>query len=88
MRVLPVLDHGLPLHSDHALRTRAILTAQLARGGTAAAFGGLFAVRELWETRRNRGWAFVEAERKRSSNVSRYKPGYRRLIEVGGVETP
>ena len=32
MRILHVLDHGLPLHSGYAFRTRAIVKAQLARG--------------------------------------------------------
>jgi PEP-CTERM/exosortase A-associated glycosyltransferase len=32
MRILHVLDHGLPLHSGYAFRTRAIVTAQQARG--------------------------------------------------------
>lgn len=88
MRVLPVFDHGLPLHSDHVLRTCAILTVQLVRGPSAAASDGLFAGHELWETLRNRGRAFVMSERNGSSNVSRYKPVYRRLIEGGGVEAP
>jgi glycosyltransferase involved in cell wall biosynthesis len=32
MRILHVLDHGLPLHSGYTFRTRAIVGAQLARG--------------------------------------------------------
>ena len=32
MRILHVLDHGLPLHSGYAFRTRAIVKAQLAQG--------------------------------------------------------
>ncbi len=32
MRILHVLDHGLPLHSGYAFRTRAIVKAQLAMG--------------------------------------------------------
>src|SRR3954462_13773566 len=32
MRILHVLDHGLPLHSGYTFRTRAIVTAQQARG--------------------------------------------------------
>ncbi|MBV8685394.1 MAG: glycosyltransferase, exosortase A system-associated [Alphaproteobacteria bacterium] len=32
MRILHVLDHSLPLHSGYAFRTRAIVTAQQARG--------------------------------------------------------
>lgn len=36
MRILHVLDHGLPLHSGYAFRTRAIIKAQIARGWTVA----------------------------------------------------
>ena len=32
MRILHVLDHGLPLQSGYTFRTRAILKAQIARG--------------------------------------------------------
>jgi glycogen(starch) synthase len=37
MRILHVLDHGLPLHSGYTFRTRAILKAQIARGWDVAA---------------------------------------------------
>ncbi|MBN8838922.1 MAG: glycosyltransferase, partial [Sphingomonadales bacterium] len=40
MRILHVLDHGLPLHSGYTFRTRAILTAQIARGWDVAAVTG------------------------------------------------
>ncbi|MGK6321147.1 TIGR04063 family PEP-CTERM/XrtA system glycosyltransferase [Sphingomonas sp. DT-204] len=40
MRILHVLDHGLPLHSGYAFRTRAILTAQMRRGHEVAAVTG------------------------------------------------
>lgn len=40
MRILHLLDHGLPLHSGYAFRTRAILKAQLARGWEVAAVTG------------------------------------------------
>ena len=40
MRILHVLDHGLPLHSGYAFRTRAILKAQIARGWDVAAVTG------------------------------------------------
>lgn len=40
MRVLHILDHGLPLHSGYAFRTRAILKAQIARGWEVAAVTG------------------------------------------------
>ncbi|OSZ63120.1 glycosyltransferase, exosortase A system-associated [Sphingomonas sp. IBVSS2] len=37
MRILHILDHGLPLHSGYTFRTRAILKAQMARGWEVAA---------------------------------------------------
>lgn len=40
MRILHILDHGLPLHSGYTFRTRAILTAQIARGWEVAAVTG------------------------------------------------
>lgn len=40
MRILHVLDHGLPLHSGYAFRTRAIVKAQLARGWDVACLTG------------------------------------------------
>lgn len=40
MRVLHLLDHGLPLHSGYAFRTRAILKAELDRGWDVAAVTG------------------------------------------------
>lgn len=40
MRILHVLDHGLPLQSGYTFRTRAILKAQAARGWTVAAITG------------------------------------------------
>ncbi len=40
MRILHVLDHGLPLQSGYTFRTRAILTAQMARGWQVAAVTG------------------------------------------------
>jgi glycogen synthase len=40
MRILHVLDHGLPLHSGYTFRTRAILRAQIARGWEVAAVTG------------------------------------------------
>ncbi len=40
MRILHVLDHGLPLQSGYTFRTRAILTAQQARGWQVAAVTG------------------------------------------------
>jgi glycogen synthase len=40
MRILHVLDHGLPLHSGYTFRTRAILKAQIARGYEVAAVTG------------------------------------------------
>jgi glycogen synthase len=40
MRILHVLDHGLPLHSGYAFRTRAIVKAQLGRGWQVACLTG------------------------------------------------
>ncbi|MFC4294438.1 TIGR04063 family PEP-CTERM/XrtA system glycosyltransferase [Novosphingobium tardum] len=40
-RVLHVLDHGLPLHSGYAFRTRAIMAAQLAAGMDVRAITGV-----------------------------------------------
>jgi glycogen(starch) synthase len=40
MRILHALDHGLPLQSGYTFRTRAILSAQMARGWQVAAVTG------------------------------------------------
>ncbi|UZK66099.1 TIGR04063 family PEP-CTERM/XrtA system glycosyltransferase [Sphingomonas sp. M1-B02] len=40
MRILHILDHGLPLQSGYTFRTRAILKAQIARGWEVAAVTG------------------------------------------------
>jgi PEP-CTERM/exosortase A-associated glycosyltransferase len=40
MRILHVLDHGLPLHSGYAFRTRAIVKAQLEQGWQVACLTG------------------------------------------------
>ncbi|HYE28218.1 MAG TPA: TIGR04063 family PEP-CTERM/XrtA system glycosyltransferase [Allosphingosinicella sp.] len=40
MRILHVLDHSLPLHSGYTFRTRAIVTAQRARGMEVACLTG------------------------------------------------
>lgn len=40
MRILHILDHGLPLHSGYTFRTRAILKAQIAKGWTVTAVTG------------------------------------------------
>jgi PEP-CTERM/exosortase A-associated glycosyltransferase len=40
MRILHILDHGLPLHSGYAFRTRAIVKAQQARGWQVACLTG------------------------------------------------
>lgn len=40
MRILHILDHGLPLHSGYTFRTRALLKAQIARGWEVAAVTG------------------------------------------------
>lgn len=40
MRILHILDHGLPLHSGYTFRTRALLKAQIAKGWDVAAVTG------------------------------------------------
>ncbi len=40
MRILHILDHGLPMHSGYAFRTRAIVKAQLAQGWEVACLTG------------------------------------------------
>lgn len=40
MRILHLLDHGLPIHSGYSFRTRAILKAMQARGWAVAAVTG------------------------------------------------
>lgn len=40
MRILHILDHGLPMHSGYTFRTRAILKAQIERGWTVAGVTG------------------------------------------------
>jgi glycogen(starch) synthase len=40
MRILHVLDHSLPLHSGYTFRTRAIVTAQKAKGLEVACLTG------------------------------------------------
>jgi len=40
MRIIHILDHGLPLQSGYAFRTRAIVKAQLARGWEVACLTG------------------------------------------------
>jgi PEP-CTERM/exosortase A-associated glycosyltransferase len=40
MRILHLLDHGLPLHSGYTFRTRAILSSQMRRGHVVAAVTG------------------------------------------------
>ena len=46
MRILHVLDHGLPLHSGYTFRTRAILKAQMARGWEVAGLTGVRHVKD------------------------------------------
>jgi PEP-CTERM/exosortase A-associated glycosyltransferase len=41
MRILHILDHSLPLHSGYTFRTRAIVTAQLAKGLEVACLTGV-----------------------------------------------
>lgn len=54
----------------------------------AEAVAALFADRATWDARRERARAFVETERNWSSNVSRYEPVYRNLIEAAKSEYP
>ncbi|MES2043047.1 MAG: TIGR04063 family PEP-CTERM/XrtA system glycosyltransferase [Pseudomonadota bacterium] len=54
----------------------------------ARALAGLLADRGDWEARRNRGRAFVEAERDWARNVDRYAPVYQKLTDgVASVES-
>ena len=52
----------------------------------AGALAGLLADRGGWEARKDRARAFVEAERNWSSNICRYEPVYRRLVEAAVPE--
>ena len=47
----------------------------------AAALAGMFADRGFWDGRRAKARAFVEQERNWSSNILRYEPVYRRLLD-------
>jgi len=49
--------------------------------GIARSLAGMFADREMWETRRARARAFVELERNWAANVARYDPVYQKLTE-------
>ncbi|MES2058387.1 MAG: TIGR04063 family PEP-CTERM/XrtA system glycosyltransferase [Pseudomonadota bacterium] len=49
----------------------------------AQALAGLLADRNLWEERRDKGRAFVEAERNWEMNVARYGPVYQKLTDAG-----
>ncbi|MCM8729490.1 TIGR04063 family PEP-CTERM/XrtA system glycosyltransferase [Hephaestia sp. GCM10023244] len=48
----------------------------------AEALAGLLAQRDAWAERKARARDFVERERNWSSNISRYEPVYRRLVEA------
>lgn len=50
----------------------------------ARAVAGVFASRDGWDAQRERGRAFVEAERNWSSNIARYEPVYQKLIKKHG----
>jgi glycogen(starch) synthase len=52
----------------------------------AAALAGLLADRSGWDARKDRARAFVETERNWSSNICRYEPVYRRLVEAAVSE--
>ena len=55
--------------------------------GIAVALADLLSNRRGWDARRTRARAFVEAERNWSSNISRYDPVYRRLIDAAQLDT-
>lgn len=55
-------------------------------GALADAVARLFAERHGWDARRERGRAFVEAERNWATNVGRYDSVYQRLAKVGAME--
>ncbi|TKD51750.1 TIGR04063 family PEP-CTERM/XrtA system glycosyltransferase [Sphingomonas baiyangensis] len=52
----------------------------------AAALARMLADRAGWDARRAAARAFVERERNWSSNVSRYRPVYQRLLSADGME--
>jgi glycogen(starch) synthase len=56
--------------------------------GVARALAGLLADRGSWEARRDRGRAFVEAERSWSVNVARYAPVYQMLTHADALAEP
>jgi glycogen(starch) synthase len=56
--------------------------------GVARALAGLLADRGSWETRRDRGRAFVESERNWSVNVARYAPVYQKLTRDDALLEP
>lgn len=53
----------------------------------AAALGGLFADRAMWDGRRLAARAFVERERNWSSNILRYEPVYQRLQQARSAKS-
>ncbi|MFX5660730.1 hypothetical protein ABTE05_20405, partial [Acinetobacter baumannii] len=55
-------------------------------GALADAVARLFAEPHGWDARRERGRAFVEAERNWATNVGRYDSVYQRLAKVGAME--
>lgn len=52
----------------------------------ARSIAGLFAERDGWDARRERGRRFVEAERSWATNVGRYDSVYQRLAKIGAME--
>ncbi|SDA16194.1 TIGR04063 family PEP-CTERM/XrtA system glycosyltransferase [Sphingomonas sp. NFR15] len=56
--------------------------------GIAAALAGLLGDRDGWEERRDRGRAFVEAERNWAVNVGRYEPVYQKLTSAVASPRP
>ena len=55
-------------------------------GAIATALAGMFADRSAWDTRRGVARAFVERERNWSSNIVRYEPIYRRLVQAASLD--
>ena len=63
MRILHVLDHSLPLHSGYTFRTRAIVTAQKARGMEVACLTGVRQRREGADPETIEGIDFYRTEK-------------------------
>ncbi|MFN3944721.1 MAG: TIGR04063 family PEP-CTERM/XrtA system glycosyltransferase [Allosphingosinicella sp.] len=80
MRILHVLDHGLPLHSGYTFRTRAIVKAQQAWGWQAACVTSLRHGAEGPDPERVDGIDFY-----RTSGAASGPPGLREWREIGAL---